>query len=569
MTESDLAVFRALLHKKESTIAVQDETFFAFSRRDNVEVELRSSLKVMLDDKKEKDAFVCTFPARALWISKHYSEVGQVSFDHCDDLKHYLKSVNTDSISLVYASENLVSPSSFMGHSFLKLNSKSGREHAVSYFTDVDSINVPKLLFESIVTGKQGHFVVSPYSESEQFYGKVESRNIYEYHLGLSEYEVKLITLHLWELKNRRIDYFFHTHNCATITLDILGIIEPNMIQSQSSWLTPLDVVKVVNQSRLVSRSTITPSLNWQLRAYGKNLSSGKKRQFNRQLISGQVPRLNGTEADMLLTGQYLLALNQYLFDQKKITKELWQLNNRKISNLIDSVSSLEIDVGNFKNPLNRLGDSQLSFSLFMNNQSPYLSIKAIPASHLVSDDNRHAFSESSLQLISPKIIISDDKVKLDEFTLYGISQYIPYEPAVNGLSGYFSMAYSGFNAHSFKNESKIFVDGGIGFSFQPMAALQYYGTLGGALVTDARKLWLESKLEAGLFAYLRGNNKLNLSVKWVFNENNQHQGSVKIELGNTFTIDADQAMLFGVNYSDWHEPTSNLTLFVGYKLYF
>nr|WP_238937552.1 DUF4105 domain-containing protein [Pseudoalteromonas sp. S16_S37] len=400
---------------------------------------------------------------------------------------------------MVYASENLVSPSSFMGHSFLKLNGKHGREHAVSYFTDVDSINVPKLLFESIVTGKSGHFVVSPYSESEQFYGKIESRNIYEYHLGLSEYEVKLITLHLWELKNRRIDYFFHTHNCATITLDILGVVEPKMIQSQSAWLTPLDVVKVVNQSRLVSNSTITPSLNWQLRAYGKNLSGDKKQQFSQWLISGNVPRLDGTGADKLLTGKYLLALNQYLFDQKSITQVLWQNNQAKINTLVDKLSSLEIDVSNFKNPLNRLGDSQMSFSLFTNNQEQYLSVKAIPASHLSSDDNRHAFSESSLQLISPKIILSDDSVKLDEFTLYGISQYIPYEPVVNGLSGYFTMAYSGFDTNRFKNENEVFVDGGIGLSFQPMAALQYYGTIGIAFVTDTKKSWIESKLEAGL----------------------------------------------------------------------
>ncbi|WP_261594127.1 DUF4105 domain-containing protein [Pseudoalteromonas holothuriae] len=564
-----MSIFNALVHKKGANQAVQDSGFFFFTGSNVLEVELRKSVEIMLGASQIRADFICEFPARALWISKRFQNTDTVDFSHCEALEYYLKAVDTNSISIVYASENLVSPSSFMGHSFLKLNSGQGREHAVSYFTDVDTINIPKLLFDSIVTGKQGHFVVSPYLESKRFYGQVEARNIYEYHLNLSDFEVKLLTLHLWELKERRIDYYFHSHNCATITLDILGIIEPNIIQSHTAWLTPLDVVKIVNNSQFVSHSTITPSLNWQLRTYGLQLSNMQKKTYFQQLIKGNLQKLEHTKKDELFVSRYLAALNRYLLKELKISKIVWQKNQAYIDDSFYENKGLEIDVGSFKNPLNRLGDSQASFSFHANSTQSYLLVNAIPASHLVSDDNRHAFSESSLELISPTVIITKDEVKLDEFTLYGISQYIPYDPIIGGVSGYFSLAYSGFDSSRFTTESKALAVGGLGVSMQPMPAFQYYGTIGTAVVTDIKRAWFETKLEAGLIAYLKGNNKLNLSAMWRFNKNNLHQSNMEIEFQNTYSIDAVQAILFGAKYTNWSQAKSKVSLFTGYKIYF
>ncbi|WP_459782668.1 lipoprotein N-acyltransferase Lnb domain-containing protein, partial [Photobacterium sp. R1] len=83
--------------------------------------------------------------------------------------------MSAKTISLAYASENLMSPSSFMGHTFIKLSeNETDPGHAVSFFTEVDGFNLPKIMFDSLVVGKEGYFIVSPYQESLNFYKDIE-----------------------------------------------------------------------------------------------------------------------------------------------------------------------------------------------------------------------------------------------------------------------------------------------------------------------------------------------------------------------------------------------------------
>ncbi|TMP79271.1 hypothetical protein CWB73_14240 [Pseudoalteromonas phenolica] len=568
-SDEEIQSYKALLHIKNATPAVQDSNFFVSTGVQDIKTELNATIDILSVETPKKAAFICKFPARSLWINKRFLNSDKLNFDHCEDLSKYINAVEVNSISLVYASENLVSPSSFMGHAFLKLNGEQGQQHAVSYFTEVDTINIPKLLFESIVTGKPGFFVVSPFSESAQFYREVEARNLYEYHLDLNEFESKLITLHLWELNNQRIDYYFHTHNCATITLDILGIVEPQLIQSPKSWVTPLDVVKVVNKSNRVKQASIKPSLNWQLRAFSYDLPSSSKLLLQNKLSEETIVELDASWLKNPIYIQYLTALNRYLFEDGTIDESRWHKNNTYIQSFRVNTSSSAIDVEHFKNPISRLNDSQLAITLKLNNENSHLSFKALPASHLLSDDNRHAFSESSLELLSPTLIISENAIKLDELVLYGISQYIPHDPIVSGLSGYFTMGYSGFDTFRFKNENDVYLDAAIGLSFQPHVSLQYYGTVGPKLAFNGKDIWLESKAEAGVFAYLKGNNKLSLKGAWQFNKSNLNKHSLSMELENVHTLNSEQAIIIGARYHNWHDVKKTSSLYLGFKSYF
>lgn len=564
VSEHDVAIFNALLHQKGTVNNVQHPQFSSA----NAQEKIRKSLSILTDTGSVRADYVCNFPARSLWLNKRFKLQQALSFEHCTKLQQYLDSVRAESISLVYASENLTSPSSFMGHSYLKINGQQNTEHAVSYFTEVDSINLPKLMFDAIVIGKDGHFIVSPYAESEQYYSDIESRNIYEYHLALSEFEVKLITLHLWELKDKQIDYFFHTHNCATITLDILGIAKPELIQSGSAWLSPLDVIKLVNDNDLVEKTTVKPSINWQLRAYGAQLSQADKKRFVAAFSSGDWKIDSDTSNQAALNYFYASALNDYYLSVDNISNDEWANNQDLIDLALAPEQAVSIDVSQFKNPLSRSSDNQVGITVATDEDNDYILFSMLPASHLLSDDNRHAFSESSLQLLSPEILISKDKVRLKQLDLYAISQYIPYDTVVGGLSGYFALGYSGFDSFNFAKENRVYANGGLGLSYQVYSSLQWYSSLGLESSIGDGKVWLTPSIDFGLFAYLKGNNKLRLHNTVTFNEFNNDEFVINISLDNTYFMSKDKAITFGVNYKKMTQADAKLTMQLGIKIY-
>ncbi len=507
ISEHDIAVFNALLHQKGTVNNVQHPQFSSLNQQE----QIRKILSTLSNTGSTRDNYICNFPARSFWLSQRFKLQQPLSFEHCANLQQYLNSVRAESISLIYASENLTSPSSFMGHSYLKVNGKKNAEHAVSYFTEVDSINIPKLMFDAIIIGKEGYFIVSPYAESEQYYSDIESRNIYEYHLALTEFEVKFITLHLWELKDKQIDYFFHTHNCATLTLDILGIAKPQIIQSNSTWLSPLDVIKIVNKNGLVQQTTVKPSINWQLRAYGTGLSQPEKKQFLAAFNTGDWRAFSDIKNQPALHYFYASALNDYYLSVDNITDNEWTIKQKLIDAALSPKQAVSLDVSQFKNPLRRSSDKQLAVQLVTDSEEQYLLFNMLPASHLLSDDNRHAFSESSLKLLSPEVMLSKEKLKLKQLDLYAISQYIPYDSVVGGISGYFSLGYSGFDTFNFSSENRFFANAGLGLSYQTQSSFQWYSTLGVESSIGNGNIWLTPSIDLGLFAYLKGNNKLRL----------------------------------------------------------
>ncbi|MDX1453513.1 MAG: DUF4105 domain-containing protein, partial [Oleiphilaceae bacterium] len=146
---------------------------------------------------------------------------------NCPELEEFRHRAPVDSVILAYSSENLMQASSMMGHVFLKLEGRDSggvmRAHSVSYFTEIQGINVPKIIFDSLVVGKQGFFALTPYSEKLHYYLAGEQRNVWEYQLKATPQQLALLHDHLWELKQTRFTYFFDDYNCATLLSYLLA----------------------------------------------------------------------------------------------------------------------------------------------------------------------------------------------------------------------------------------------------------------------------------------------------------------------------------------------------------
>jgi len=93
--------------------------------------------------------------------------------------------------------------------------------------------------------GYDASFTEGDYYRHEFSYAENEQRELWEYELNFTEYEVKLLEAHLWELRNQKYRYYFLDGNCATQMAHFIGIVlDKPLLVSLQPWDMPLDIFK-------------------------------------------------------------------------------------------------------------------------------------------------------------------------------------------------------------------------------------------------------------------------------------------------------------------------------------
>ena len=192
----------------------------------------------------------CKYPARVRMLGRFGYLDYQSTFSHCDELQEYLSKVPVDSFHYVFASENLHSVTSMMGHGFLVAKGYDSdyvlRRHTFSFFAEFETQNPLILFFQAMVSGMPGRFMVRPYASDLSRYTQTERREVWDYELALSDEEVEHLKLALWELRDVEPTYFFHSFNCATLTLYAIGIVDQELPKYDILFTSPLDIAKAL-----------------------------------------------------------------------------------------------------------------------------------------------------------------------------------------------------------------------------------------------------------------------------------------------------------------------------------
>lgn len=253
-------VWKALLHlDKNDKPSINTPTFLLSYNNFSPKNELESTIQAFQKDSKN----ICKYPARYLWLSKNL-QLGLEDFDlkSCQEFENYRKNTNPNNISLVFVSEDVSNPTSMMGHIFFKLDGVNHKgnnvENAISFFTIIDTLNLPYLAWQSTISGMKGYFVLKPYQKQIAQYTQDKNRNIWEYSLNPNDDELKLLSYHFWELKNIDITYYFTGYNCATIVDDMLGVISKEKKKEDFNlWLTPKNVIKKAANYNLIKDTKV------------------------------------------------------------------------------------------------------------------------------------------------------------------------------------------------------------------------------------------------------------------------------------------------------------------------
>jgi hypothetical protein len=480
------AIWSSLLHVVNGRPSISDPDFILSSSAFSLENELRQTIIFLYQGTPEN---VCRFPARYFWL-KGMLDAPTLPVDACPDIVEFRLKAPSDEISLVFASENLSQPASMLGHTFLKISGKNvvGNEtsHAVSFYTDTDTINIPKLLYDSIVTGKHGYFTLSPYAEKIELYVDSEQRSLWEYRLLLNNTQKELIILHLLELKNVKLSYFFQKYNCATV-INFIICLSRNTDLHNNAWITPKDVIKNAQQLGLISETRVVTPSRWLVRALEEQISKPEKKNIQQQIEDGAINfgSVSPGNDQTFLHLELAKAYNQYAYQQNKISETIWVENNQELSATINTVYPNKILNGNNSfNPLNTPDDSQIVIAGIIDDDRPLLGLTFLPVSHMLSDDNHAYASETELELFATTLHVplQAGTPRLERFDLYDIQSLLPRDSLTGGISGRFSVSYEPHYDNKLDKHQAVAVNGALGLTERITWDLDIYGLAGGGL---------------------------------------------------------------------------------------
>ncbi|MDD4977159.1 MAG: DUF4105 domain-containing protein [Gallionella sp.] len=495
-------VWSGLLHAENGHANITDKDFLLSSPDFSVEREMQATIDFLYQGASKN---VCRFPARYYWL-KQQLNAPALALDSCPDIAEFRKKAPLDEISLVFASEMISQPSSMLGHAFLKFSGKNDQgqvvSHAISFYTDANTYNIPKLLFDSLVVGKQGYFSLSPYAEKQQRYVDEEQRNVWEYQLNLDAFHRELIRLHILELKQAKLTYYFHSYNCATLINFILSLSGKPI--ANDVWVTPKELIRNADAAGLIADTRVTTPSRWLFAALSNQVSTEERRAIVQQVKQGAFADNSaqaGTEYAFIRL-ELARAYNQYAYLAGELDKARWQDNERTYTQIKAArYPEMSLESTSRYNPRYTPKESQVSLATQYDSSGASLVLGMLPVSHTLKDDNRSYASESNLQLfdVAIKTSLRSGKTQLDHLTIFDMTSLVPYDEITGGLSSRFHIAIEQQLTNSLTSTQAMVLGGAVGRSKRIYDDIDLYVLAGGGAGSTGRNGFLYTNIEAGL----------------------------------------------------------------------
>ena len=274
--------------------ADSDRFFFAKSGKNNPEEELQANLRAFFGpwgNKKYKrnQHPQCRFPARYTWLKQQFKIEQDPTQAECPGLSFWFQMFNYQSVSLVFASYYLNSPSSLFGHPLLKVktsnyNNASLLDHSISFAAHPGRVDIFRYVLYALFGGHPGYYYFLPYHVKVREYNDMENRDLWEYELNLSQIETQRMLLHVWEMDQTHFDYFYLKENCAYHLLTLLEVARPSLeLRKDHSFLAlPSETIKTIVRNKLVEKIHYRPSTQTELNQRIASLNEREKSLLSR-----------------------------------------------------------------------------------------------------------------------------------------------------------------------------------------------------------------------------------------------------------------------------------------------
>jgi hypothetical protein len=296
MRLAESEAWKRLLHIEDpvgglAESSVVDSEFFLSAtdhKRVNPAKELRATIEAFNTPPmgNTNDHAQCKYPARKHWLL-HQTGVPEEVLPAvvCPNLDAWAKLDKLQSASLMMVTGYFGNPASSFGHLMLKLNNgdtpdvKSLLDDGINYGAAVPD-NEPMLVY--ILRGLFGGYRAAcsnkPFYNTDQVYTRTEFRDMWEYELDFSDYQLKLFVYHLWELVEAGFVYYFLDKNCAYRLAELLELVTGYRFTPRAQpWYIPITTFKRLNELQqrhggLIRSVKLQPSLQREAYALASSL---------------------------------------------------------------------------------------------------------------------------------------------------------------------------------------------------------------------------------------------------------------------------------------------------------
>ncbi len=519
----------ALIHSRGGIAQIRDPEFLLSAAGFSPRAELDATLVRLRDDPAAR----CRFPARTVWL-KQRGLLEDASLDHCPEVVEFRARAPIDRVEAVFASESITSPASMLGHIFLKVSGTRAdgtrAEHAISFFTDAETWNYPKLLFDSLVIGKRGYFALAPFDTALRQYLTEEQRTVWLVPVRFSASQVEVFSLHLLELKNTRLTYFFQDYNCATLVHFLLSVGD-RPLPDYSQWMTPKDIVRQVADADMAGASTVAmPSrVLARLVASDADVAGIADDVLQARLDQWQpAPDTRG-----YLQWSFAQSFNRLAREEGRISPEVARRNEEALRPwAMTQYAGYAISPDPRFDPTRAPQETQWLFEGGTRGGKSGLNITFRPVSHELDDDNRSYLAETEMQLLTPTLRVEHGgRASLDRLVIYAMRSLQPHDRLLGGLSARFDLRWDS-QWHPLSGRRQfLLVSGGAGRTWRPAPDLDIYALASvgaGARRSDA---FAFGGVDAGLIVRAVWDSKIHVSAARSWNEANGRRASDRVGL--------------------------------------
>ena len=539
--------WQRLLHYRKSLLGhleseVDDPTFFtAEDGKYNSQKELAATLTQFFSTKpwgKKKESAQCAFIARFEWLnSQLHFDPQKLPKQDCPTFNDWYSGINPDSVTLAFPSAYMNNPSSMFGHTLLRVDTPGQNEntrllsYAINYGADTGSDNGVAFAFKGIFGGYHGTIGIGPYYKKVKEYSDFESRDIWEYQLGLSTNEIRRLLAHVWELRGIHFEYYFFDENCSYVILTLLDVARPNLALSQQlqGWLIPSDTLRrVTNQPGLIKKIVYRPAAGTKLIHLASSLSEAAQLDAlalaqNKKPLQHFLTEENSEQnkADTLLLAHDFVRY-EFLAQRKEKNS-----SSRLSRQLLQARSTFVTALPPAPAPTPRVPPEQghatgmIQAGVGHENRDDYLLFRLRPAYHDLLDNDGGYVPGAQIDFLNVALRyqMDNEKLEFDEFTLVNIISLSSRNRFFQPTSWRVRAAWQNRILPGTQSPSELTfrLDGGGGFSVRPTKNILAYGLLNAGLdahskLADDYTLGLGA--EAGIIAQATPQWKLHLHAQ-------------------------------------------------------
>lgn len=425
----------------------------------NPEAEMIATLKNFFEPpenlKSGREHPQCNFPARYKWLKARLDfDPARLPERRCERLDRWLKDLDPQRITIVFASHYMNNPASMFGHTFLRIDKeREGPEqklldHGVNYAAVSDTNNDLMYIVKGLFGGFKGIFSIFPYYVKVQEYNNLESRDLWEYELKFTDNQMNYLVLHLWELGGNYFDYYYFQENCSYHILSLLEVADPDLHLTDRFifQVIPADTIKALTRyDGLISKEVYRPSLLSQMNGKRVRMSDREGRIFRRLIhdpsATGEEAyrRLSVPEKAMVLDAY--LDYTQYRNMQKERSAAAIDPTTRQIlleRSQLDYRREDSPEPVRFSTPPEQgHGSARLGLGIGRNEKELFEEISIRPAYHdLLAKDAGFGKDSQILFLdLTGRRYNKSGKTKIDSLKLIDIVSLTPYDPLFKKLS--------------------------------------------------------------------------------------------------------------------------------------